>query len=315
MSDQTYELLNRERTPKFSRRLGFFVTAVLILAIASVVYFQMRNKGPKPEEKTVVEERAEDNGVELSGESLEAAKIEYTTVTERPAVALLRVTGTVEANQQQMQQVTPLVAGRVDRVPVVLGDRVRAGAPLAVVARRHLGDGGFWLGLLPLLLVVPFALPFLDPPAEHGALQLLTFLGRKVVRNLTSTRLPPWQELREADGLLPFLRVLNAYRRRETLGLDEQPELARLQVADGVVYVPVGRRLQPRAIYRVPTVNLDTASAATRRGARARWGAVLNALPHPIQVVIRSTPATTLPVLDRIKAHGSPAARSNCGPG
>jgi membrane fusion protein, heavy metal efflux system len=140
MSEQIYETLNRERTPRFSRRLVFFVTAALILAIASWLYFQMSNKGSKPEEKTVVEDRAKGNEVELSGESLEAAKIEYTTVTERPAVALLRVTGTVEANQQQMQQVTPLVAGRVDRVLVVLGDRIRAGAPLAVVSSPQIAE-------------------------------------------------------------------------------------------------------------------------------------------------------------------------------
>jgi hypothetical protein len=36
---------------------------------------------------------------------------------------------------------------------------------------------------------------------------------------------------------------------------------------------------------------------------------VLNGLLHPIQVVIRSTPATTLPVIERIKAHGSLPAR------
>src|SRR6266545_3657295 len=52
-----------------------------------------------------------------------------------------------------------------------------------------------------------------------------------------------------------------------------------------------------------------TASAATRRGARAQWGAILNALPHPIQVLVRGTPATTLPVVERIKAHGSPQAQ------
>ena len=112
-----------------------------------------------------------------------------------------------------------------------------------------------------------------------------------------------------ADGLLAFLRVWGQYRRTTALGLAEQPDLARMQVADGVVNVPIGRRLELRALYRVPTINLDTASAETRRGARAKWGAVLNGLPHPIQVVIRGRPATTLPVVERIKAHGSAPAR------
>jgi hypothetical protein len=62
-------------------------------------------------------------------------------------------------------------------------------------------------------------------------------------------------------------------------------------------------------MYRVPTVNLDTASAETRRGARAKWDALLRGFPHPIQIVIRGRPAITLPVIERIKAHGSAPAR------
>jgi cobalt-zinc-cadmium efflux system membrane fusion protein len=144
MSDQAYETRNQERAPRFNRRLAFFVIAALTLAIALGLYFWMRNKDSKPEEKSAVEERADEhNGsaeVELSEEALEAAKIEYGAVTERTAVALLRVTGTVEANQQHVQQVTPLVGGRVDRVHVALGDRVRAGMPLAVVSSPQIAE-------------------------------------------------------------------------------------------------------------------------------------------------------------------------------
>jgi hypothetical protein len=45
----------------------------------------------------------------------------------------------------------------------------------------------------------------------------------------------------------------------------------------------------------------DIASVETRRGARAKWGAVVKGLPHPLYVVIRARPATTPPVLERIK--------------
>src|SRR6266571_1374492 len=191
---------------------------------------------------------------------------------------------------------------------VVLASALLFGAPVATLGRRELGDAGLWLGLLPVLLATPFALPWLDPPAEHGALRLLQHIGRRLSR-IPLRRLPPRREMLAADGLLAFLRVWGQYRRTTALGLAEQQDLARLQVADGVVWVPIGKRLEPRAIYRVPTINLDTASAETRRGARAKWGAVLNGLPHPIQVVIRGRPATTLPVVERIKAHGSAPAR------
>jgi membrane fusion protein, heavy metal efflux system len=142
MSDQTYEILNQEPTPRSNRRLVFIVTTALALALASGLYLGMRYRNAKPYEKNAVEENAgEHRGeVELIGEALAAAKVEYATVTARPAVALLRVTGAVEANQQHVQQVTPLVGGRVDRVMVSLGDRVRAGAPLAIVSSPQIAE-------------------------------------------------------------------------------------------------------------------------------------------------------------------------------
>jgi cobalt-zinc-cadmium efflux system membrane fusion protein len=151
MSDQiqTYEPLNQERASRFNRRLVFSLITALILAIAIGSYYLMRDQGAKPNEakpneKAAVESRSDEHGgdseVELSAEASEAAKIEYATVTERPAVGLLRAPGAVEANQQHLQQVTPLVGGRVDRVLVALGDRVRAGAPLAILSSPQIAE-------------------------------------------------------------------------------------------------------------------------------------------------------------------------------
>jgi cobalt-zinc-cadmium efflux system membrane fusion protein len=78
--------------------------------------------------------------VALAPEALEAAGIQVESVTQRPAVALLAVTGAVEANPQQTQQVTSLVAGRVERVYAALGDYVRAGAPLAVISSPEVAE-------------------------------------------------------------------------------------------------------------------------------------------------------------------------------
>src|SRR5216683_263589 len=114
---------------------------------------------------------------------------------------------------------------------VVLVSGLLLGAPVAAIAYEALGDVGLLLGLLPIVLAAPFAVPWLDPPAEHGALLLLAFLGQKVVRSVTWLRLPPRAELAEADGLRAFLRVVFAYRRTAALGLEEQPDLARLHVA------------------------------------------------------------------------------------
>ncbi|HKZ78908.1 MAG TPA: efflux RND transporter periplasmic adaptor subunit [Pyrinomonadaceae bacterium] len=78
--------------------------------------------------------------IKLSPEALAATAIEIEGVTQRPAVALIRVTGTVETNQQQSQQATPLVSGRVERVNVGQGDVVRAGSVLAVISSPEIAE-------------------------------------------------------------------------------------------------------------------------------------------------------------------------------
>jgi hypothetical protein len=82
---------------------------------------------------------------------------------------------------------------------------------------------------------------------------------------ITWHRSPPRQELAEADGMRAFRRVVNAYRRRDTLALSKQPELAVLKVGDGVAYVPIERHLEPRVIDGVPIMNLET-DASQRAG-------------------------------------------------
>ncbi|MEK6407343.1 MAG: efflux RND transporter periplasmic adaptor subunit [Acidobacteriota bacterium] len=101
-----------------------------------------KNRKDASTESKQADAHEEDAGseVELSPAAFAAAGIEIVEVSERTAVSLLRVTGAVEANQQQTQQVTPLVSGRVERVNVVPGDHVRAGAALAVVSSPEVAE-------------------------------------------------------------------------------------------------------------------------------------------------------------------------------
>jgi cobalt-zinc-cadmium efflux system membrane fusion protein len=123
------------------------VAIVAIFAVAALLLWRR----DKPAESTEVkvsteageakeEEHAEGSEVMLTPEARAAAGIEIEGVTERPAVALLKVTGTVETNQQQTQQVTPLVSGRVERVSVVQGDYVRAGSVIAVISSPEVSE-------------------------------------------------------------------------------------------------------------------------------------------------------------------------------
>lgn len=124
---------------------------ILIIAAVSVVtivgiYLIFLRASEKPSASVNAVQEAEgahqndQQEVKLSPEALIAAGIEIEGVTERAAVALLQSTGTVEANQQQSQQATPLVGGRVERVNVSLGDRVRSGAVLAVIASPQIAQ-------------------------------------------------------------------------------------------------------------------------------------------------------------------------------
>ncbi|HKR61860.1 MAG TPA: efflux RND transporter periplasmic adaptor subunit, partial [Pyrinomonadaceae bacterium] len=130
---------SRQRTVTIVAIVGL----VAVVAIVALVYLRRGANAPAPDSTASKETKSESETrkeVKLSPEALTAAGIEIQGVTQRPAVALLKVTGTVETNQQQTQQVTPLVSGRVERVNVALGDRVGVGTVLAVIASPEIAE-------------------------------------------------------------------------------------------------------------------------------------------------------------------------------
>lgn len=78
--------------------------------------------------------------VTLTPEALKSAGLTIETIGPRPVSRVLRFTGTVEANQQATQQVTPLAGGRVEQVLASLGNRVTRGAVLAVIASPEVAE-------------------------------------------------------------------------------------------------------------------------------------------------------------------------------
>ena len=132
-----------------NKRNIVIVGVVAIFALVAIVgLIVWRGRETKPPAKAGADEAkqgesqetTETREVVLSPEALKTAGIEIAGVTQRPAVALLTVTGSVETNQQQTQQVTPLVGGRVERVDVALGDRVRTGMVLATIASPEVAE-------------------------------------------------------------------------------------------------------------------------------------------------------------------------------
>ena len=151
MIEEKDNATHQDAKPRLRPRPALFVAIGLALIVLIGLFYWMRDPRPATKEQPAAaakkdehgekgEEHKEGGSVELEPEALKAAGIETAEVTERQAGALLRVTGTVETNQQQTQQVTPLVAGRIERVNVALGDRVGRGAALAVVSSPQVAE-------------------------------------------------------------------------------------------------------------------------------------------------------------------------------
>ena len=134
---------------QFRRQFYCYAAACLLLALA-VFLSACGSSGKKMEEPAKAENKqgaehgkhkeGEAQEVEMSPEALKAARLEFAAVTARLSGGSLRVSGSVELNQQQTQQATPLVSGRVEQVRAALGDRVKAGAVLAMISSPQIAQ-------------------------------------------------------------------------------------------------------------------------------------------------------------------------------
>lgn len=142
-----------------SLRAWIIVGAIASVALAAVLFLWTRSRNSTGQTVTTKEGTTETaagtsatnehNGehkakeaaeVRLEPETLTSAGFEYESVTQRPAISLLRVTGSVEPNPQGTQQVTPLVGGRIEAVAAKVGDRVSKGEILAVIASPQIAQ-------------------------------------------------------------------------------------------------------------------------------------------------------------------------------
>ncbi len=78
--------------------------------------------------------------IDLAAEDLKKAQVRTVRVAEGATTATLRLPGIVKPNEYRQVHVTPLVGGVVKQVPVVLGDHVRRGQPLAVIFSSELAE-------------------------------------------------------------------------------------------------------------------------------------------------------------------------------
>lgn len=106
-------------------------------AVLIVLALACGKDDPKPQEKPIARPDGKPGAasvVRMTSAAVQAAGIVVEPVGTSTVTPTSRFTGAVEPNQQQLQQVTPLVTGRVEQVYARLGDAVRAGSVLATIS-------------------------------------------------------------------------------------------------------------------------------------------------------------------------------------
>lgn len=127
---------------------AWIITAIILGLIGFVAVIWIVSKSTAPASETAELKGAESEHadgetgkeVKLDAETLTAAGIQTETVTQRPAIAKLYVTGAVELNPETTEMATPLVGGRIEKVFYGVGDYVRQGAVLALISSPQLAE-------------------------------------------------------------------------------------------------------------------------------------------------------------------------------
>lgn len=138
---------SRDRGPDTPAKNGslvaWIITATIVGLIAIIGFAWILSKTSTSNDKATAEEHKEEPGhsedekgkeVKLDAEMFESAGIVTESVTQRPAIARLMVTGAVELNPETTEMATALVGGRIEKVLYGVGDNVQKGAVLAIIS-------------------------------------------------------------------------------------------------------------------------------------------------------------------------------------
>jgi cobalt-zinc-cadmium efflux system membrane fusion protein len=144
-------------TPR-RRMMWIGLVAVIVLVISAGLWFGTQHSTrPKPRQHAPMSSMADmptpsnddstdataanaDLQVELGPDDLKKAQVQTVHVDMKETTGTLRVPGIVNPDEYREVHVTPLVGGVIRQVPVVLGDHVRRGQPMAVIFSSDLAD-------------------------------------------------------------------------------------------------------------------------------------------------------------------------------
>jgi cobalt-zinc-cadmium efflux system membrane fusion protein len=151
---------DRKETTSTPRRRVMWIGlgAIAIVAISVGLWFGARpSRRPKPRQHAPMSSVADmassssdgstdssaasaELQVDLGPDDLKKAQVRTIHVDVRETSGTLRVPGIVNPDEYREVHVTPLVGGIIRQVPVLLGDHVRRGQPMAVIFSTELAD-------------------------------------------------------------------------------------------------------------------------------------------------------------------------------
>ncbi len=123
-----------------------FFTLILILLVGIAVFISGCGKKESPkEEKPAAEkkeghEKEEPGVVVLSEEKQKGAGIEVQKIVLESVSAPISATAVIELNADRVSKISPRTSGRIIKLTASLGDRVKAGQPLAYFDSPELGQ-------------------------------------------------------------------------------------------------------------------------------------------------------------------------------
>lgn len=120
-----------------------FALSIVWLVALSVLAGCAEKETAPPEQKpaeTQEHDEGQENLIKLSAEEARVAGIRVEKISMQSAPQRIIVTATIQANQDKLANVAPLVSGRITAVTAKLGDGVKRGRTLATVNSVEVGE-------------------------------------------------------------------------------------------------------------------------------------------------------------------------------
>lgn len=122
-----------------------FIMLILILFLGTAVFISGcgKKESPKDEKPSAAvekKEKEEPGVVTLSEEKQKGAGIEVQKIAQESISAPLAATAVIEPNADRVSKISPRTSGKIVKLIASLGDRVKAGQPLAYFDSPELGQ-------------------------------------------------------------------------------------------------------------------------------------------------------------------------------